>query len=649
MYEADFKNNNQNPSAQCSLFPKNKKLKLSKEGLKLLSKENIGTNQDNNNISSSTNNLNIRNPQKVVATDNSLNNLIHSSKNTVNKPNFIATNHKWNFDYGKNSTSINFFNNNANSNNKIRQNNYIKNNKGSSQKSGRRTAKGDRGSSVDQKYAMNTKLFEQFINKYETKVKNVLYQMGITVNSKPKNDKNNMVKIINDLPFLNQKNIKKKSALSNCNSNSETNIHTNHHNQINNIMVQKYNERKVSSSIGKKNATMNNFMTNNYTNHDANSFNNFIVTNSKNGNNNKILYSSNTTSIKNNIINSDNYSNNANLNTKSKTANSVNSAKGQTLNTNNNDLISFDNRNIKKQRAVSTAPYQIHQNDLNKKRNISVQSLCTTNRVSELSKYEIGKVIGKGAYAVVKLVKNKITQEKFAMKIYERSKLNDNTKKKCVYREIEVLKRLNHNNIAKLVDVINTQSQILIVQEFVNGISLREYYNREIRDQKGISQHKETIFKKIFKQIFDAMNYIHKNYMAHRDIKLENILMTKNYEIKIIDFGFGMYNPENKLQTFYCGTPNYMSPEIAFKKPYIGQKADLWSLGVLVYKIFCADFPFKGKNENDLYKNIQKGKFRMKAYIPEYVKKVISALIEISPNKRMSCENVLKSEWLKDE
>ena len=145
------------------------------------------------------------------------------------------------------------------------------------------------------------------------------------------------------------------------------------------------------------------------------------------------------------------------------------------------------------------------------------------------------------------------------------------------------------------------------------------------------------------------MNYLHKNFMAHRDIKLENILMTKDYEIKIIDFGFGMYNPENKLQTFYCGTPNYMSPEIAFKKPYIGQKADLWSLGVLVYKIFCADFPFKGKNENDLYKNIQKGKFRMKAYIPEYVKKVISALIEISPNKRMTCENVLKSEWLKDE
>ena len=180
------------------------------------------------------------------------------------------------------------------------------------------------------------------------------------------------------------------------------------------------------------------------------------------------------------------------------------------------------------------------------------------------------------------------------------------------------------------------------------GISLREYYNNEIRNQKGISEHKSNIFKKIFKQIFDAMNYIHKKNIAHRDIKLENILMTKNYEIKIIDFGFGMYNPENKLQNFFCGTPNYMAPEIAFKRPYNGQKADLWSLGVLVYKLFCADFPFKGKNEKELYKSIERGKFRVANYTPEYAKKIIVGMIVLNPNKRMSCESVLKSEWLRD-
>ena len=266
----------------------------------------------------------------------------------------------------------------------------------------------------------------------------------------------------------------------------------------------------------------------------------------------------------------------------------------------------------------------------------------------KMSKYEIGETLGKGAYAVVKKIKNIITNEEFAVKIYEKEKLNSNSKKSCVNKEIQILKRLNHKNIAKLIEVISNEKQIFVIQELVEGISLREYYNDEIRHQKGISIHKENIFRTIFKQIFEAMDYVHKKGMAHRDIKLENILIKKNYEIKIIDFGFGMYNPENKLQKFFCGTPNYMAPEIAEKKPYNGQLADMWSLGILVFKIFCADFPFKGKNEKELYKAIKTGKFTMASYTPEYAKKIITSLIVLNPNKRMTCEEVLNSDWLKD-
>ena len=248
----------------------------------------------------------------------------------------------------------------------------------------------------------------------------------------------------------------------------------------------------------------------------------------------------------------------------------------------------------------------------------------------------------------MKIAINKITKEKFAIKIYEREKLNSNFKKSIVYKEIQIMKKLNHKNIVKLIEVITTEKQILIVQELIEGISLREYYNNEIRNQKGISIHKESIFRKIFSQIFSAMDYLHKHNMAHRDIKLENILLKKNYEIKIIDFGFGMYNPEKKLQKFFCGTPNYMPPEIAEKKPYIGELADMWSLGILVYKIFCADFPFKGKDEKELYKSIKTGKFSYAKYTPEYAKKIIGGLIVLDPNKRMTCEDVLNCEWFKE-
>ena len=311
-----------------------------------------------------------------------------------------------------------------------------------------------------------------------------------------------------------------------------------------------------------------------------------------------------------------------------------------------------------KQRAFSTVPHKVRKNskktsiniDCNKENqdNNNDNNIKKEEKKDKLSKYEIGEEIGKGAYAKVKLATNKITKEKFAIKIYEKEKLNSNSKKSCVYKEIQILKKLNHKNIAKLIEVITTEKQILIVQELIEGISLREYYNNEIRNQKGISIHKETIFRKIFSQIFSAMDYLHKHNMAHRDIKLENILLKENYEIKIIDFGFGMYNPENKLQKFFCGTPNYMPPEIAEKKPYVGQLADMWSLGVLVYKIFCADFPFKGKDEKELYKAIKVGKFTYAKYTPEYAKKIIEGLIVLDPNKRMSCQDVLHCDWLKE-
>ena len=428
-------------------------------------------------------------------------------------------------------------------------------------------------SSPEEKFKINSKLFELFINDYEKRIKKSLAQMGASA-----------------LDINNNKNSK--------NSKNKNNM----------------NENEKNSN-------------NDYETYQKNFFNLPFLNNNDEINNNE--------NDKNNCFSSMNENNNE-IYKKEPNNNRIQSAIKEKLikaNSFQRNKIKEEIKDLnKKIRTFSSSPFTIN-------------TTINRNKDNKISHYEIGKVIGKGAYATVKICKNKITQEKFAMKIYEKKILNDNIKKKCILREIEILKKLNHPNIVKLYDTIISDKNILLIQELVNGISLRDFYNKEIRNQKNISEKKYKILTLIFKQIFSAFDYIHKKNIFHRDIKLENILLTKNYEIKIIDFGFGLYNPRNYLQKFFCGTPNYMAPEIIMKKEYDGQKADMWSLGILLYKLFCADFPFKGKDEKDLYRHIIKGKYKIKEYVPDLIKIIIDKILRPKPYQRINCDQILQSHW----
>ena len=427
--------------------------------------------------------------------------------------------------------------------------------------------------SPEEKFKINSKLFELFINDYEKRIKKSLAQMGASA-----------------LDINNNKNSK--------NSKNKNNM----------------NENEKNSN-------------NDYETYQKNFFNLPFLNNNDEINNNE--------NDKNNCFSSMNENNNE-IYKKEPNNNRIQSAIKEKLikaNSFQRNKIKEEIKDLnKKIRTFSSSPFTIN-------------TTINRNKDNKISHYEIGKVIGKGAYATVKICKNKITQEKFAMKIYEKKILNDNIKKKCILREIEILKKLNHPNIVKLYDTIISDKNILLIQELVNGISLRDFYNKEIRNQKNISEKKYKILTLIFKQIFSAFDYIHKKNIFHRDIKLENILLTKNYEIKIIDFGFGLYNPRNYLQKFFCGTPNYMAPEIIMKKEYDCQKADMWSLGILLYKLFCADFPFKGKDEKDLYRHIIKGKYKIKEYVPDLIKIIIDKILRPKPYQRINCDQILQSHW----
>ena len=687
------------PMTLYSFFPKNKRLKLAKKDSSISKKKkqnkifenNFKENQRKNIQWSSKNNkydyhynfspsANSKQSLNYLASSTS-NNFYHNNMNlnTANSNNnFITRKHSMNYKRDKKIISSHF---NFNGVNKF-----------------------------DSK-EINEKYLEQYLDNYDTKLRrnkksikhnftnntnmnnnNNLYiksnKNNNIVRSTSKNQTNNYVnptkykniirlnndKLYNFLPFLNfsakknKKNSPKtlKQVLLNDNYNINTingeirnyydNVQTLYKNMAgNNNLLNNFNSTQKNNFFQVSlNPMISSFNNNNMTaNSEASNFgNNNIIFNNYGSINNNIFIEN----PKKNYFEENQSSNNkitSEEKHKEKVIRDFKFLKENTLKEETNTKEDLDDKEIRnKQRAFSTVPYKARKNSKKEQINIDCNNENIlkedSNKKDKLSKYEIGQELGKGAYAKVKLAINKITKEKFAIKIYEKEKLNSNSKKSCVLKEIQILRKLNHKNIAKLIEVISTEKQILIVQELIEGISLREYYNNEIRNQKGISIHKESIFKKIFYQIFSAMDYIHKKNIAHRDIKLENILLKSNYEIKIIDFGFGMLNPEKKLQKFFCGTPNYMPPEIAEKKPYVGQLADMWSLGVLVYKIFCADFPFKGKDEKELYKSIKSGKFSYAKYTPEYAKKIIGSLIVLDPNKRISCEDVLKSDWLKE-
>ena len=162
---------------------------------------------------------------------------------------------------------------------------------------------------------------------------------------------------------------------------------------------------------------------------------------------------------------------------------------------------------------------------------------------------------------------------------------------------------MNHPNIIKLYEAIDSPSYVYLVMEYAQGESLHAHLKAQ--PQRRFPEDKA---KRIIKQVLSTLAYLHERNVTHRDIKLENIIIdAKKGTIKLIDFGFCCCtSPDIKLKVF-CGTPSYMCPEIVMKKEYIGPPTDIWAAGILFYAMLCGQFPFRGTSDKELYKKIAKG------------------------------------------
>jgi len=260
------------------------------------------------------------------------------------------------------------------------------------------------------------------------------------------------------------------------------------------------------------------------------------------------------------------------------------------------------------------------------------------NYTRGLSNYKLEEEIGHGAYSIVKSGIQKSIGRRVAIKIYDKSKLSDNQKRNCVNREARILQELNHINIVKLYEMIEMPNELYLIMELVKGHSLNSYIQSK--------QNKRLIEPeclKIFEQISAGIEYCHSHNVIHRDIKMNNILIDDNQNIKIIDFGFSIVAASSQKLKAYCGTPAYMAPEVIMKESYYGKPADIWSLGVLLFTMLCGTFPFSGNGERELAMAIVKGKYSFNFTLSEEVKQLIGSMLCVDPQRRISAEQVHKT------
>ncbi|KAF3706768.1 MAP/microtubule affinity-regulating kinase 4 [Channa argus] len=217
-----------------------------------------------------------------------------------------------------------------------------------------------------------------------------------------------------------------------------------------------------------------------------------------------------------------------------------------------------------------------------------------------IGNYRLLKTIGKGNFAKVKLARHILTGREVAIKIIDKTQLNPTSLQK-LFREVRIMKGLNHPNIGEVFDYLVSHGRM-----------------------------KEVEARAKFRQIVSAVHYCHTKNIVHRDLKAENLLLDADANIKIADFGFSNeFTLGNKLDTF-CGSPPYAAPELFQGKKYDGPEVDVWSLGVILYTLVSGSLPFDGQN--------------LKA--SGYCEGILRRFLVLNPAKRCTLEQVMKDKWI---
>lgn len=276
-------------------------------------------------------------------------------------------------------------------------------------------------------------------------------------------------------------------------------------------------------------------------------------------------------------------------------------------------------------------------------------------------KYRRGSVIGKGSFATVYQGHVRTTQQRVAIKTVERGKLNEKLISN-LEAEIQILQNMSHKNVVSLLDCTTTESEFILVMEYCSLGDLSQFmkWNTDrgsrapppaieaILEQYPPPRHgglNEELTRKLLVQLADALRFLRDRNLVHRDIKPQNLLLCPSTDeddrapvLKLADFGFARVLPNASLAETLCGSPLYMAPEILHHEKY-GAKADLWSVGTVLYQMVAGIPPFTANNYVELHRVIEQCNdnivFPDKVQVSSDVRRVILGLLKKSAAERM--------------
>ena len=257
-------------------------------------------------------------------------------------------------------------------------------------------------------------------------------------------------------------------------------------------------------------------------------------------------------------------------------------------------------------------------------------------KYKKIGNYILLSTIGSGTFSVVKLGIHLPTQQKVAIKILDKNRINDENDIKRISREIHILSKLSHPNIAQLYETIPSEKHIYIIMEFIEGHDLFQYIY-------SLTRLTELKASKLFRQLISCLEYIHTLGIVHRDIKPENILLNKKKtSIKLVDFGLSNSYKHGSLLKTACGSPCYASPEMISGKEYDPLYSDLWSCGVVLYCMLVGKLPFDDEDIKLLYYNIRYANYFMPPFLSNIAQDFLRKILTPNPNRRIRLEELKK-------